>query len=316
MFVDEVEVFLQAGNGASGRASFYPGWKSGPDGGDGGNGGNIYITVTSDLTALSQLMGVKTRKAENGQPGGTYRKSGSNGRDITIILPLGSILTDKDTAEVIELNDIHQKVLICRGGKGGRGTYTLRSPSNTTPIKAEPGKPGQRRNLKIVLKLIADYGFIGLPNAGKSSLLNALTSANVKVADYPFTTLEPNLGVIGKYVLADIPGLIEGASTGKGLGIKFLKHVEKVNLILHCISAESNNLEKDYVVVLEELKKFNPHLIEKREIILLTKSDTASEDELGEKRKILTKFGKVLPISILDDKNLEKLSKLLQTPEN
>lgn len=312
MFIDEVKVILQAGNGASGKASFYPGWNSGPDGGDGGNGGNIYITVTSDLTALNQFMGVKTRKAENGQSGGTYRKSGRNGSDVTITLPLGSILNDQDTAEVIELSDIHRKVLICKGGRGGRGTYALRSPSNTTPTKGEPGEPGRKRNLKIVLKLIADYGLIGLPNAGKSSLLNALTSANVKVADYPFTTLEPNLGVMGKYVLADIPGLIEGASTGKGLGIKFLKHVEKVNLILHCISVESDNLESDYNIVRGELRKFNPQLTEKPEIILLTKSDTTDVNVLGKKRKILSKFGKVFPISVLDDKSLEKLAKLLR----
>jgi len=312
MFVDEVEVIFQAGDGAAGKASFYPGWKSGPDGGNGGSGGNIYITVTSDLTTLSQFLGKKTRKGEDGQAGGKYRKSGRNGDDITITLPLGCILTDQDTGDVIELSDINQKVLICKGGKGGKGTYALASPSNTTPLRGEPGEPGQKRNLKIVLKLIADYGLIGLPNTGKSSLLNALTSANAKVADYPFTTLEPNLGVMDKYVLADIPGLIEGASTGKGLGIKFLKHVEKVNLILHCISVESNNLESDYSTVREELRKFNPQLTEKPEIILLTKSDVADVNVLEKKRKILAKFGKVFPISILDDKSLEKLEKLLR----
>lgn len=316
MLVDEVDVIFQAGSGAPGKASFYPGWKSGPDGGDGGTGGNIYITVTSDLTVLNQFMGVKTRKAENGQPGGTYRKSGRNGSDITIILPLGSILTDEDTAEVIELTDIHQKVLICKGGKGGRGTFSLRSPQNTTPTKGEPGEPGQKRNLNIVLKLIADYGLIGLPNAGKSSLLNALTAANVKIADYPFTTLEPNLGTMCGKVLADIPGLIEGASIGKGLGIKFLKHIEKVNLLLHCISVESDHLEADYRIVREELRKFNPHLTLKKEIILLTKTDVVRVEELKNKRRILTKFGKVIPISILDDESLNMLAKVLKIPNN
>ena len=313
MFVDEVEVIFRAGDGAGGRVSFYPGDKSGPDGGNGGNGGDIYLAVTSDLTALNQFLGIKTREAEDGQAGGKFRKSGGKGKDITITLPLGCFLTDQETGEVIELNDLRQKVLICKGGQGGKGTYALRSPTNTTPLAAEPGKPGQKRNLKIVLKLIADYGLIGLPNAGKSSLLNELTSANVKVADYPFTTLEPNLGAMGKKIIADIPGLIEGASLGKGLGIKFLKHIEKVNLLLHCLSAESQDVEADYQIVREELKKFNPLLTEKPEIILLTKSDVASLDELEKKRKRLQKHGKVFPISILEDKSLEKLEKLLKT---
>lgn len=312
MFVDEVEVIFRAGNGAGGKASFYPGYKSGPDGGNGGNGGNIYLAVTSDLTKLNQFLGIKTREAEDGQAGGKLRKSGRKGKDITITLPLGCILTDQDTGEVIELGDIHQKVLICKGGQGGKGTYALASPSNTTPLAAEPGEPGQKRNLTIVLKLIADYGLIGLPNAGKSSLLNKLTSANVKVANYPFTTLEPNLGVMGKKIIADIPGLIEGASFGKGLGIKFLKHIEKVSLLLHCLSAESQDVESDYQIVREELRLFNPLMTEKPEIILLTKSDVASVDELEKKRKILQKHGKVFPISILEDKSLEKLEKLLK----
>ncbi|OGG15174.1 Obg family GTPase CgtA [Candidatus Gottesmanbacteria bacterium RIFCSPHIGHO2_01_FULL_39_10] len=313
MFIDEVDITFQAGNGADGRASFYPGYKSGPDGGDGGKGGDIYVRVTSDLTMLSQFRGKRVIKAEDGEKGGKFRKTGRNGKDITITLPLGSILTDGDTGEVIELNDINQKILLCRGGSGGKGTYALASPSNTTPLKSQPGIPGEKRHLTIVLKLIADYGLIGLPSAGKSSLLNTLTSANVKVADYPFTTLTPNLGVMEGKVIADIPGLIEGASSGKGLGIKFLKHIEKVNLILHCISAESENIEKDYKVVRDELGKFNPLLLQKKEIILLTKSDEATLPILKKKQKKLEKYGKVYPISILDDESIGKLKKILRT---
>jgi len=311
MFIDEVDVTFQAGNGANGKASFYPGHKSGPNGGNGGSGGSIYLMVTSNLMALNQFLGSKIRMAQNGEIGGTYRKAGRNGRDFTLTLPLGSILTDRNTKEVFELTDVNQKLLICKGGLGGRGTYDLRSPSNTTPLRGERGKKGQKRKLQIVLKLIADYGLIGLPNTGKSSLLNELTFANVKVANYPFTTLEPNLGAMGKKVLADIPGLIEGASLGKGLGIKFLKHIEKVSLLLHCISAESESVEADYQVVREELKKFNPMLCAKSEIILLTKSDVATADDLKKKQKILAIHGQVLPISILDDKSLEKLRKVL-----
>lgn len=313
MFVDEIDIIFQGGNGSDGKASFYPKPKAGPDGGNGGDGGNVYIIVTSDLTMLNQFLGKKLKKAEDGQRGSKLRKSGRNGNDITITLPLGSILTDWDTGEVFEINDINQKFLICKGGKGGRGTYALRSPSNTTPLEGERGEPGQRRHLKIVLKLIADYGLIGLPNAGKSSLLNTLTLANAKVADYPFTTLEPNLGVMEGKVIADIPGLIEGASLGKGLGIKFLKHIEKVNLLLHCISAESENVSHDYKIVREELKKFNLLLLKKKEIILLTKSDVLSSDELEKKRKILQKHGKVFTISILDDKSITDLKMFLKS---
>ena len=302
MFVDEVEVIFQAGNGGDGKASFYPGQRTGPDGGNGGDGGNLYLAVSSDLTLLNQFQGKKLRKAEDGRMGGKFRKSGKNGQDLTVYLPLGSIVTDLDTNEVFELNEISQKILICKGGFKGRGTHDLASPSNTTPLKAEPGKPGQKRRLKIVLKLIADYGLIGLPNAGKSSLLNELTKANVKVADYPFTTLEPNLGAMGKKILADIPGLIEGASQGRGLGIKFLKHVEKVTMLLHCISAESDYLEEDYRTVRKEIMQFNPELTKKPEIILLTKSDMMSDMDLEKKQKILKKHGRVYLVSILDDR--------------
>lgn len=312
MFVDQVEITFHAGAGGDGKSSFYPKYGAGPDGGTGGKGGDVYIRVTSDLTALSQFLGRKERRAQNGQPGAKLRKSGKNGSSIIITLPIGCILTDLDTKEVFELNDLHQNILICKGGNGGLGTYALASPSNTTPLHGQPGNPGQKRNLEIILKLIADYGLIGLPNAGKSSLLNALTATNVKVADYPFTTLEPNLGVMGKKVLADIPGLIEGAAAGKGLGIKFLKHIEKVQLLLHCISAESVDVESNYLVVREELKKFNPLLCQKPEMILLTKSDVATPKEIEIKRKILQKYARVFPVSILDDKSLILLKKLLE----
>lgn len=307
MFIDEVEVTFIAGSGGNGKASFYPGYKSGPNGGNGGNGGHVYISVTSDLTALNQFSGIKTRSAQDGEPGRNYRKTGRNGEDITITLPLGTMLIDKNTNEVIELDNINRKFLVCSGGLGGKGTYALASPSNTTPLKAEPGSPGQKRHMKLVLKLIADYGLIGLPNAGKSSLLNELTSANVKVADYPFTTLEPNLGVMNGKIIADIPGLIEGASNGKGLGVKFLKHIEKVNLLVHCISSDSENPENDYKIVRNELSKFSPGLTQKPEIILLTKSDIPKKIELEKKREVLQKFAKVLTISIHDWDSLQKL---------
>ena len=284
MFIDEVEITLRAGHGGAGKVSFYPGLKSGPDGGNGGKGGDIYLKVTSDLTALNQFSREKFLRAEGGEPGGSNRKFGKDGKDLEISLPLGTSLIDKTSGEEIELNDLNQKVLVCKGGLGGRGNFEFKSSRRTTPMFAQKGLPGEEKHFKVVLKSIADFGLIGLPNAGKSSLLNELTAAKAKIADYPFTTLEPNLGVLGSpstppgrsgrgKILADIPGLIEGASEGKGLGIKFLKHIEKVSLLLHCIEADSDDLVRDYHTVMEELKSFNPALLKKKEIILVTKSD-------------------------------------------
>lgn len=310
MFVDEIDVTFIAGTGGAGKASFYPGYKSGPNGGNGGNGGNVYVSVTSDLTTLNQFSGNQIKKAADGQPGQSYKKTGGNGHNITFALPVGSQLTDQVTKEVIKLDTISQVILLCKGGLGGRGTYVLASPSNTTPLHGEAGQSGQIRHFHIELKLIADFGLIGLPNAGKSSLLNELTAANVKVANYPFTTLEPNLGVFRGKILADIPGLIEGASEGKGLGIKFLKHIEKVNMLLHCISCESEDVIKDYTIVRNELQKFSPLLDTKREIILLTKTDIYKKESIRGKYKALQKFGRVIPLSLLDPKSIEKLKKL------
>lgn len=312
MFIDEVEVKFIAGHGGKGKVSFYPGFKSGPDGGNGGRGGDIYLEATSDLTALKQFSAKKTITAENGEAGMNNRKFGKDGFDSLIYLPVGSFLKEKITGEVVELNHPGEKVLICKGGLGGRGNFEFKSPRNTTPEYAQPGLAGEEKQFEIVLKLTADFGLIGLPNAGKSSLLNELTQTEVKVANYPFTTLEPNLGVMDKKVLADIPGLIEGAHTGKGLGIKFLKHIEKVGTLLHCISAESENLEQDYKVVLNELASFNAELATKFQIILLTKSDMVEKKELNKKIKILKKFKhQIFPVSIYDFDSIENLKSLL-----
>lgn len=304
MLIDEVEITLKGGHGGTGKVSFYPKAKAGPDGGNGGRGGDLYIKVVSDLTALNQLSRKKELAAEDGQPGGSFLKSGRDGRDLEIVMPVGTSLIDKDNGEVRELGKIGERVLTCKGGLGGRGNYEFRSSRNTTPMKAQSGLPGEEHRFKVVLKLIADFGLIGLPNAGKSSLLNELTSANVKTAEYPFTTLEPNLGVLDHKIIADIPGLIEGASSGKGLGFRFLKHIEKVGTLLHCISSQSENVVKDYQVVREELGKFNPELLEKPEIILLTKVDLGG---LKKKKKLEKLKRKILSVSIYDWDSIEKL---------
>lgn len=313
MLIDEVDIILRAGHGGAGKVSFYPKEKAGPDGGNGGRGGDIYIKTTSDLTALNQFSHKKVIESGRGEPGGGFCRSGLAGKDIDITMPVGTVLSDKVTGEEIELNNVGERVLICKGGLGGRGNFEFKSPRNTTPMHAQKGMPGQEKELSVILKLIADFGLIGLPNSGKSSLLNELTAASAKVGSYPFTTLEPNLGVLDGRVIADIPGLIEGASEGKGLGIKFLKHIEKVGLLLHTVSLESEDMARDYLSVIQELKNYNPELIEKKEIILLTKSDLVDKKELENKLKVLKKFKKqIIPVSIYDYESIMELkSKLL-----
>lgn len=313
MLIDEARITVSGGHGGAGKVAFYPGKLAGPSGGNGGRGGNVYFKFSSDLTLLNQFSAKTKFSAGNGQPGGSFRKTGEDGKDIYLTLPLGIEITNLETGDLFELNDLNQEVLIGRGGLGGRGNYELRSSRNTTPMNAQSGLEGEEKTLKLVLKLIADFGLIGLPSSGKTSLLNELTQASGKVGDYPFTTLEPNLGVLknpkGKnLIMADIPGLIEGASEGKGLGIKFLKHIEKVKVLLHCISTESGGLVKDYQIIREELKKFNPELLDKKEVILLTKSDLTDQKLIKEKIKILSKVNKsVIPVSIYDYDSIEEL---------
>ncbi|OGE26588.1 hypothetical protein A3C26_04270 [Candidatus Daviesbacteria bacterium RIFCSPHIGHO2_02_FULL_39_12] len=304
MLVDEAEIIVKAGHGGPGRVSFRSKKGGGPNGGDGGRGGDIYAKAVTDIYALKQFLSKKICQAEDGQDGGVEMRSGANGKDLILTMPVGTFLTSEEGSEN-ELIKEGQEFLLAKGGLGGRGNASFRSPSNTTPKYAQKGLDGQEKHLLLKLKLIADIGLIGLPNAGKSSLLNEITNANAKIGDYPFTTLEPNLGVLNGRVLADIPGLIEGASEGKGLGHKFLKHIEKVRLLLHCISAESDNPVRDYEIVRTELKKFNPELLNKREIILLTKSD------LGEIK--LKKIGRkeVIPVSIYDFDSIQALTKIL-----
>ena len=288
MLIDEVEnIIFRAGHGGPGRVSFVPSrnQKGGPDGGNGGRGGDINIKVTSDLTVLNQFSKTQKIAAENGQFGDRNKKTGKDGKNLEITLPIGTLMIDQYSGDQIELNNMEQRILLCKGGLGGRGNAQLANSRNTTPRYAQTGLPGEEKHLKLILRLIADFGLIGLPNAGKSSLLNKLTAAN-----YPFTTLEPNLGVIDGKIMADIPGLIEGASTGKGLGIKFLKHIEKVGLLLHCITSESDDVARDYQVVREEMKKFNPELLKKKELILLTKSDLVDKEEVKKKTSQLKKF--------------------------
>lgn len=311
MLVTEVNIIFKAGNGGNGKISFYKSRK-GPDGGNGGNGGNIYVSGNTDIYALKLLTKTATIKTENGQHGMANKKSGKNAEDLEIKLPIGTVITDKDSKKTYEITNKHDRFLLCKGGNGGLGNWEYRSSTNITPLYAQCGSEGRQRHFYINLKLIADFGFIGYPNAGKSSLLKELTEAKPKIGNYPFTTLEPNLGELNGKILADIPGLIKGASKGKGLGIKFLKHIEKVSLIFHCISCELKNPLKSYLIIREELKKFNPNLLNISEIILLTKTDLKSKKEIKQHLNDLKSLKiKVLPTSIHDWDSLEKLKNLI-----
>lgn len=313
MLIDRVEVTFKGGNGGNGKVSFRKNMK-GPDGGNAGDGGNLYVVGKSDLTLLNQFSRETEFAAENGQHGESNNRSGRKGENLVICLPVGTSLIEAGTGITIaELDTVDEEILLCRGGKGGLGNWEFRSSLDPAPRHAEHGKKGETKHLILSLKLIADYGLIGLPNAGKSSLLNELTNANAKTANYEFTTLEPNLGVFSHKVFADIPGLIEGASKGRGLGIGFLKHIEKVKVLLHCISCESVDPKKDYEVVRNELKEFNPELLTKEEIILLTKTDIVDKEKVSEMTKNLSEIAKnIIPVSVNDWGSLENLKDILK----
>ena len=313
MITDEVKIKIRAGKGGDGLVAFDKVMMSlGPTGGRGGNGGSVFLEGISDLTALNKYKGKREHYAEEGKRGKANRADGHDGKDLILTVPIGSVLTSLDSGREFEITKPGEKILAAKGGLGGRGNFLFRSPKNTTPKIAELGKPGEEFEFHIELRLIADIGLVGHPNAGKSSLLNELTNARTRVANYAFTTLEPNLGAFGDLIIADIPGLIEGASRGKGLGIKFLKHIQRTKILVHCISAESENPKKDYGVVRKELKDFNEKLTEKKEIILLTKSDLILEKELKKKVALLKRLNpKVFTVSIHDWERLQKVIEIL-----
>ena len=345
MLVDDVTITVKAGHGGPGKVAFSKIPKMlGPTGGNGGHGGNVFIEGVSDLTALKRFRFQKSFAAQNGAPGGTKNQEGKAGESITLTVPVGTIVrlmkdlapgerADSNEArnfQTIEILEIGKPVMVARGGQGGKGNFLFRSSINTSPQESQPGLPGQEFSLQLELKLIADIGLIGLPNAGKSSLLNVLTRATVKVANYPFTTLEPNLGVYyptavlrasdveqqkaKPIILADIPGLIEGASSGKGLGVKFLRHISRTQYLVHCLSCESDDLKKDYQVIRAELKQHDPELLHKKECIALTKTDLRSLAEIKKQLTILKKLNPaIITVSVTAPGGLDALKTFLDS---
>lgn len=315
MLVDNVTLQIKAGKGGDGSASFLRNGqtdKGGPDGGNGGNGGNIYFQGSNNVTDLKEFRFKKKISAEDGIPGKKQKLFGKNAPHLTIYVPFGTHITNQETNETYEITDA-KPVLMAQGGKGGRGNVEFKSATNQSPQFAEDGELGEEKTLFLELKIIAEIGLIGLPNAGKSSLLTVLTNAKPKIGNFPFTTLEPNIGMKGEHALADIPGLIEGASAGKGLGVTFLKHIEKTKALVHCIDATDEHPEKTYQIVRNEFEKYNPQLLEKQEIIVLTKTDLADDKEISKTKRRFEKKGKtVITCSIYDPESIENLEKQLE----
>lgn len=286
MFVDELEIYAKAGNGGDGvlrwrHEKSKP--KAGPAGGNGGKGGDVFMRAVRDVNLLSKYTGSKEFKAENGEAGRGESQYGKNGADLIIDVPVGATVTDLSRERTYTFTHEGETHKILQGGQGGLGNEYFKSSTNRSPKQTTEGKKGEGADFRIELSLLVDAGLIGLPNAGKSTLLNALTNAHSRIGAYPFTTLEPHLGDLFGYVLADIPGLIEGASLGKGLGHKFLRHATRTKMLLHCISLEEEDVLRAYEIVKNELANFDPMLIGKEEWVVLTKSDLVPSEVIIEK---------------------------------
>lgn len=313
MLIDDIKIRVSAGNGGKGAVAFNTNLKSlGPTGGSGGRGGDVRAVGVSDISALNQFRFKKEFKGENGHDGRGQFRDGYDGKEILLKLPVGTVIHNLTTGIDAAVEKVGDRALLAKGGLGGRGNFQFRSSRNVSPKQFQPGLPGESFEFRLELKLIADVGFVGLPNAGKSTMLNTLTEAKSKVANYPFTTLEPNLGAYYELILADIPGLIEGSSMGKGLGIKFLRHIERTRILFHFISAESPAPAKDYEIIRKELGAYNAELLKKPEYLFLTKSDLIDEKSLAEKLKTLKKIRPVaIAVSALDAESVKKMEKIL-----
>lgn len=312
MFVDEIKITAKAGNGGDGvvrwrQEKFKP--KAGPAGGNGGNGGDVYVRGVKDLNRLSKYTGSKVFRAENGEAGMSRSKFGKNGEDCVIDIPVGSKVTDVQRKRVFEVTKEGELVKILKGGQGGLGNEHFKASTNTSPEQSTKGTKGEDGEFQIEVSLMVDVGLVGLPNAGKSTLLNALTNAHSRIGAYPFTTVEPHLGDLYGHTIADIPGLIEGAAEGKGLGHRFLRHVSRTKMLLHVVSLDSENLENDYYTILNEMSDYEKSLPEKETWVILTKKDLVNKQDIESALKTLEKTEKrVLVVGEGDLESYKKLS--------
>jgi len=318
-FVDYVKIFCRSGNGGAGsahfrREKFIP--KGGPDGGDGGRGGHIILRGNKQMWTLLHLKYQRHVFADNGDSGSAQQSTGASGKDITIDVPLGTIAKNEETGEyMFEITNDGEEKILAKGGRGGLGNTHFKSATNQAPRYAQPGEKGIEAAFVLELKILADVGLVGFPNAGKSTLLSVVSAAKPKIADYPFTTLVPNLGIVsyreGKsFVMADIPGIIEGAHEGKGLGIRFLRHIERNSILLFIIPADSRNIKDEYDILLNELKMYNPELLDKNRVLAISKSDMLDEELIIEIRKDLPDLPRVF-ISSFTGQGLNTLKDML-----
>jgi GTP-binding protein len=304
-FVDYVKLHVSSGNGGKGSAHLHREKyiaKGGPDGGDGGRGGHVIIKGNKNLWTLYTYKFKRHFKAGHGEHGGKQRSTGADGQDVYMEVPLGTVIRDKDTNEIIfEITEDGEEKIIAEGGMGGRGNWHFKSATNQTPRYAQPGIPGVERDIILELKVLADVGLVGFPNAGKSTLLSVVTAAKPKIADYEFTTLKPNLGIVKyrdyqTFVMADIPGIIEGAAEGKGLGHYFLRHIERNSTLLFLIPADANDIKEQYEILLDELRRYNPEMLDKDRLVAISKCDML-DDEL--RAELKSELDKTLPVEYL-----------------
>ena len=319
-FVDYVKIYCRSGKGGRGsmhlrHVKYNP--NGGPDGGDGGRGGNIYLRGNHNYWTLLHLKYERHIRAEHGGNGGRDKCHGTDGKDVYIDVPCGTVVYNAETGKfVCDVSYDGQVVMLLKGGRGGLGNYQFRSATNQAPRYAQPGEPMQEMTVILELKLLADVGLVGLPNAGKSTLLSALSSARPKIANYPFTTLEPSLGIVAyrdqkSFVMADIPGIIEGASEGKGLGLRFLRHIERNSLLLFMVPGETDDIKREYEILLSELSNFNPELLEKHRVLAITKSDLLDDELISMLRETLPDDLPVVFISAVTGQGLDQLKDIL-----